>query len=45
MQALTGSDVGCFHSSEESDKEWSGTWWARPGSVQHGKLTDRLLMD
>ncbi len=46
MQAQAGSDVGCFHrSAEKSDKEWSGTWWARLESVQHGELTDRPLMD
>ncbi|KAK5896773.1 hypothetical protein CesoFtcFv8_009900 [Champsocephalus esox] len=46
MQAQIGIEVGCFHStSEKSDKEWSGTWWARLGSVQRGELMDRPLMD
>lgn len=32
MQTLTGTDVGCFHSSaQESDKNRSGTEWVRPG--------------
>lgn len=32
MPTLTGTDVGCFHSSaQESDKEWSGAGWVRPG--------------
>lgn len=47
MQTLTGSDVGCFHSSaQKSDKEWSGTGRVRPGECAawraDGRATDGL---
>lgn len=46
MQTLTGTDVGCFHSSaQESDKNRRGMGGCDLASVPHGELTNGQLMD